>query len=162
MTTTVKVPPVSVTPGLSLLYSSRIEIDAPQQLGLSPHGERRIINITGGEFSGPRLAGRVLPGGADWQVVRGDGVAEVDARYTLETSDGDLIYVANWGLRHGPQEVIQRLAQGEAVDPGHYYFRTTPRFETGSTRYGWLNKLITVAVGERRSNEVIITVYEVT
>ncbi|KAA3626039.1 MAG: DUF3237 domain-containing protein [Proteobacteria bacterium] len=155
-------PPVSVTPGLRLLYSSRVGIATPHQLGRSPYGERRIINISGGEFAGPRLSGRILPGGADWQVVRDDGVAEVDARYTLETGEGDLIYVSDWGLRYGPADVIQRLSRGEDVDPGSYYFRTTPRFETGSQRYDWLNRMVAVAVGERRRNEVVITVYEVT
>lgn len=155
------VPIAAVTPGLSLLYSSRIEIETPQLFGRSPRGERRIINILGGEFSGPRLSGRILRGGADWQVVRQDGVAEVDARYTLQTDDGELIYVADWGLRHGPAELMQRMGRGENVDPTSYYFRTLPVFETAAPRYEWLNRVVAVAVGERRSHEVIITVYEV-
>ncbi len=156
------IPTVAVTPTLSLLYTSRVEIAAPLSLGKGPYGERRIINITGGAFSGPRLSGRILPGGADWQVVRHDGTAEVEARYTLETDDGALIYIANWGYRHGPPEVMQRLGAGEDVDPREYYFRTTPKFETGAAEYAWLNGVIAVAVGERRANEVIITVYAVT
>src|SRR5665647_1538799 len=95
-------PTVSVTPGLQLLYTSRIDIAPLLDVGKTPHGHRRIINILGGAFSGPRLSGRVLPGGADWQVVRSDGIVEVSARYTLETGDGALIYISNWGLRHGP------------------------------------------------------------
>ncbi len=154
-------PIVSVTPTLRFLYSSRVEVDAPMLLGHSPYGERRIINIKGGSFSGPRLSGRVLPGGADWQIIRSDGVAELEARYTLETADGALIYVYNRGIRRGPKEVMERLGSGVYVEPKEYYFRTTPIFETGAQAYSWLNGLITVAAGERRPNEVIITVYEV-
>ena len=78
----------------------------------------------------------------------------------LETEDGALIYIRNWGLRHGPPGVIARLGAGEKVDPGEYYFRTTPVFETGAAEYAWLNCIIAVAVGERRADAVLITVYE--
>lgn len=152
----------SAIPALALLYTSRIEIAAPLDLGGAPYGQRRVINITGGSFSGPRMSGRVLPGGADWQIIRGDGIVEVEARYTLATDDGALIYVENWGLRHGPAEVIRRLNAGEKVDASEYYFRTTPRFETGAPAYTWLNGVIAVAAGERRADAVIITAYEVT
>ena len=124
-------------------------------------GRRRIINITGGSFTGERLSGRVLPGGADWQVIRTDGVADLDARYTLETNDGALIYVRNHGLRHGPPEVLKQLMAGEAVDPSRYYMRTTPTFETGDARYTWLNRIICVATGARRAAAVELDVYEV-
>jgi uncharacterized protein DUF3237 len=154
-------PAVPVTPTLQLLYTSRIDIAAPLEIGKAAYGQRRVINITGGAFAGPRLSGRILPGGADWQVIRHDGIAELDARYTLETADGALIYIRNWGLRHGPPGVIARLGAGETVDPGEYYFRTTPVFETGAPAYAWLNGIIAVAVGERRANAVIITAYEV-
>jgi hypothetical protein len=135
---------------------------APQELGDTPQGRRRIIAITGGRFSGERLSGRVLPGGADWQLVRPDGVADLDARYTLETSDGALIYVRNRGYRHGPADILKRLASGESVDPGLYYMRTTPRFETGDARYAWLNRIICVASGARRRAAVDLDVFEVT
>jgi len=157
-----QVPEVSVKPTLRFLYSSRIEIDPPLIVGQSPYGERRIINITGGCFSGPRLSGRVLAGGADWQIIRPDGITEVEARYTLETQDGALIYIYNRGLRHGPPEVIARLASGEDVDPGEYYFRTMPVFETGASDYAWLNGMVAIATGQRQADEVVITVYEVT
>ena len=157
-----KVPQVSVTPSLQFLYTSSVEVETPLELGKSPYGERRIINIKGGAFSGPRLSGRVLPGGADWQIIRYDSITEVEARYTLETDDGALIYVSNWGLRHGPKEVMERLAAGEKVDASEYYFRTTPIFETGAPRYKWLNGLVAIAAGQRLANKVIITVYEVT
>ena len=157
-----KVARVSVTPSIQLLYTSAIKIETPLEVGKSPYGERRIINIKGGVFSGPILSGRVLPGGADWQIVRYDGITEVEARYTLETYDGALIYVSNGGLRHGPKEVMERLASGEEVNAAEYYFRTTPIFETGAPGYSWLNGLVSIAAGQRRANEVIITVYEVT
>jgi hypothetical protein len=111
--------------------------------------------------SGERLAGRVLPGGADWQVIRADGVAELDARYTLETDDGALVYVTNRGVRHGPAEVIRRLAAGEPVDPALYYMRTTPWFETGDARYAWLNRIVCVATGARRATAVELEVFEI-
>ena len=146
---------------LQPLLRAEITLAPPQELGDTPHGRRRVIAITGGSFRGEKLAGRVLAGGADWQLVRGDGVAELDARYTLETEDRALIYVRNFGYRHGPAEVIQRLAAGEAVDPALYYMRTTPRFETGAERYRWLNRLICVATGARRASAVELEVFEV-
>jgi hypothetical protein len=157
-----KIPVVELTPSLEFLYTSRIEIEQPLMVGQSPYGERRIINITGGSFEGPKLSGRILRGGADWQIIRQDGVTEVVAHYTLETHDGALIYIYNRGLRHGPPEVIRRLGRGEEVDPSEYYFRTTPVFETGAPGYEWLNSIVAVATGARKADEVIITVYEVT
>lgn len=147
---------------LQPLFRAEITLAAPQELGETPQGRRRIIGITGGRFSGARLSGRVLPGGADWQLIRPDGVANLDARYTLETSDGALIYVRNRGYRHGPADVLKRLASGESVDPGLYYMRTTPRFETGDPRYAWLNRIICVASGARRRDAVELEVFEVT
>ena len=143
------------------LFKAEITLAPPQELGDTPMGRRRIINITGGRFHGERLSGRVLPGGADWQVIRTDGVADLDARYTFETQDGALIYVRNHGLRHGPPEVLKRLMAGEAVDPVTYYMRTTPTFETGDARYAWLNRIICVATGARRAAAVELEVFEV-
>jgi hypothetical protein len=146
---------------LEPLLRAEITLAPPQELGETPHGRRRVIAITGGSFRGERLAGRVLPGGADWQLIRADGVAELDARYTLETVDRSLIYVRNFGYRHGPVEVMRRLAAGEPVDPSLYYMRTTPRFETGAERYRWLNGLICVASGARRAAAVELEVFAV-
>ena len=146
---------------LQPLLRAEVTLAPPQELGDAPLGRRRIIPITGGSFRGEKLAGRVLPGGADWQVIRADGVAELDARYTLETDDRALIYVRNFGYRHGPAEVMQRLAAGEPVDPSLYYMRTTPRFETGAERYRWLNRIICVATGARRQSTVELEVFEV-
>ena len=146
---------------LQLLLQARITLAAPRELGDTPRGRRRIIEITGGSFSGLRLSGRVLPGGADWQIVRADGVAYLDARYTLETADGALIYVENRGYRHGPRDVIERLARGEDVDPALYYMRTTPWFETSDPRYAWLNRIVCVGTGARRADAVELEFFEV-
>lgn len=143
------------------LFEVRVTLEPARDLGDTPLGRRRIIGITGGTFSGPRAAGRVLPGGADWQVIRADGVACLDARYTLETSDGALIYVQNRGYRHGPADVIGRLARGEDVDPALYYMRTTPWFETSDARYAWLNRSICVGTGARRAAAVELDFFEV-
>ena len=146
---------------LEALFRAEITLAPAQELGDAPLGRRRIIPISGGRFRGARLSGRVLPGGADWQIVRADGVSQLEARYTLETDDGALISVHNVGLRHGPPEVLKRLAAGEAVDPAQYYMRTTPAFETGDERYRWLNRLVCVATGARRKDAVERDVYEV-
>ena len=143
------------------LFRAEIALASPQELGDTPQGRRRIIGITGGRFAGERLSGRVLPGGADWQVIRADGVADLDARYTLETSDRALIYVRNRGYRHGPAEILRRLSSGEPVDPSLYYMRTTPRFETGDARYAWLNRIVCVATGARRPAAVELEVFEI-
>src|SRR6266850_1748214 len=146
---------------LQPLFRAEITLAQPQELGDTPQGRRRIVPITGGTFQGPRLSGRVLPGGADWQIVRTDGVAQLEARYTLETADGALIYVRNDGYRHGPAEIMQKLAAGAAVDPSAYYMRTVPRFETGDARYAWLNAIVCVASGARRAAAVELDVFEV-
>ena len=146
---------------LQPLFKAEISLAAAQELGATPQGRRRIIGITGGRFAGERLSGRVVPGGADWQVVRADGVADLDARYTLETSDGALIYVRNRGYRHGPAEVLKKLSAGEEVDPSLYYMRTTPLFETGDARYAWLNRIVCIATGARRAAAVELDVFEV-
>jgi hypothetical protein len=131
-------------------------------LGRTLLGERRIVPIAGGEVEGPRLHGRILSGGSDWQLVGPDGTALLEARYTVETYDGALVYVRNLGIRHGPPEVLERIQRGgEAVDPAEYYFRSTPRFESGDERYAWLNRIVAVGSGARLANEVLLDVYVV-
>src|SRR6201989_2423591 len=117
----------------------QVTVAAPQKIGPVPHGTRVTAPISDGRFEGPRLRGRVLPGGGDWTLLRGDGVLELDLRVTLETDDGALIHMTSFGLRHGPPETIAALARGERVDPSTYYFRTTPRFETAHSKYRFLN-----------------------
>ena len=143
------------------LLKAEITLAPAQELGAAPLGRRRIIGITGGRFAGERLSGRVLAGGADWQVIRSDGVADLDARCTLETTDGALIYVRNRGYRHGPADVLKKLSEGKEVDPSLYYMRTTPWFETGDARYAWLNRMVCVATGARRPAAVELEVFEV-
>ena len=152
---------VPTVPTLEHLCRVTVELAIPMSMGATPLGERRVIPIVGGQFTGARLAGEVLAGGADWQLVRPDGAALLDARYTLRTNDGALIYVSNRGLRRGPREVLERLVRGEDVDPASYYFRTVPAFETGSERYAWLNDMISVCSGIRTANSVILEMYTV-
>jgi len=146
---------------LEPLLRIRVTLEPIRDLGVTPLGRRRIIGITGGTFSGPRIAGKVLPGGADWQVIRPDGSAYLDARYTLQTDDGALIYVNNKGYRHGPKDVIERMARGEDVDPSLYYMRATPWFETSAPKYDWLNRTICVASGARKPDCVELEFFEV-
>ena len=146
---------------LEPLLSADVTLAPPQEFGPTPQGRRRIIAITGGTFMGARLKGRVLPGGADWQVIRADGVAVLDTRYTLETHDGALIYVQNRGIRHGSTETIRKLTAGEHVDPSQYYMRSTPVFETADARYDWLNSIVCVGSGARLPAAVKLEFYEV-
>ena len=151
-----------VAPRLERLCRATVLIGEPLVVGDTPLGRRRIVPITGGRVEGPRLQGVVLPGGADWQIVRSDGGAVLEARYTIRAADGALIYVRNVGVRHGPPEVLARLGRGEPVDPAAYYFRTTPRFETGAPSYAWLNDLIAIGSAVRRPDAVILDFFAVT
>jgi hypothetical protein len=145
----------------NLLMALEVVLGTPQKIGVVAHGTRVTAPITGGHFEGPRLRGRVLPGGGDWTLLRSDGVLELDLRLTLETDDGALIHMASFGLRHGPPDVLAALARGEHVDPSSYYFRTTPRFETGHPKYAFLHRIRTVASGDRRPTGPIYTVEEI-
>src|SRR6516165_5339526 len=128
-------PPFSSTqPQLSFVMDLRVQVGKPIEVGAVSKGRRRIIAIEGGTVEGPDLRGVVLAGSADWQIVRADGVTELEARYTLQTDVGELIYVQNTGLRHGPADVMLKLLAGEAVDPALVYFRTVPVFETAAPR----------------------------
>jgi Protein of unknown function (DUF3237) len=138
-----------------------VELEPILHLGPTPYGDRRIVPIAGGRFDGPRLRGRIVPGGADWQIVRADGVADIEARYTLETEAGERILVRSEGLRHGPEDAIAALARGEPVDPAAYYFRTIIRFETGAPALAWMNRILTVARGAREPTCVRLDVFEV-
>jgi hypothetical protein len=150
-----------VAPTLELLARVRANIAAPQVVGATLLGERRVVPIIGGEIAGPQLRGRILPGGADWQLVAADGTARLEARYTVETEDGALVYVRNLGLRHGPPDVLDRIQRGEAVDPAEYYFRSTPSFESGDERYVWLNRIVAVGSGARLARQVKLDIYAV-
>ena len=150
-----------VAPRLAKLCRARVKVAAPLELGATPAGTRRIIAIEGGTVEGERLSGEVVPGGADWQIVRDDGMALLEARYTVRTRDGALVYVRNIGIRRGPREVLARVAAGEAVDPREYYFRSSPVFEAADPRYAWLNGIVAVGSAVRLKDEVILDFYVV-
>lgn len=137
------------------LFELTAELGELVSMGAAPLGERRVVEITGGRFEGPGMRGRVLSGN-DWQIARRDGVLELDARYVIRDERGGLVRVVSQGYRHGAADVMARLARGEEVDPGDYFFRTTMRFETGDQELAWLNKTIAVATAERKPREVIL------
>lgn len=143
------------------IFTIQCELDGIISLGQTPLGERRIINILGGPVTGIKLNGRVLPGGADWQIVRADGATDIQARYTIETDTGARILVSSEGLRHGPPDILARLARGENVDPALYYFRTLMRFETADPAVDWMNRILAIARGQREARSVRLDVYEV-
>jgi hypothetical protein len=145
-----------------LAFEAHVTVAAPLIVGPATIGLRRIVPITGGTVSGPRFTGRVVPGGADWQVVRPDGVLQIEAKYTLESNEGVLVMVTNRGMRHGPAAVIDKLARGAAVDPSEYYFRTSAEFEAPTeSKYVWMNRAMFVGVAERTATAAIIRFYEV-
>ena len=148
-------------PELALLFEARATLSAPHVVGETPQGLRRVVPITGGTFSGPKLSGEILSGGADWQYLRGDGVMVIEAQYLLRTDDGVLIQVHNQGLRHGPPEVMQRLAAGQVVDAREYYFRATPSFSAPASRYDWLNRSLFVCSGARLAQAVQLWFYQI-
>lgn len=147
------------TPALEWLADFSLQVETPIEVGVTPLGQRRVIPILSGTVRGPLLNARVLPGGADFQLIRhesGDDVttADIEARYVLETDDGARIYVVNAGVRSGHASVIARLNRGEPVDPSEIYFRTAPRFETAAPRYRWLMQHLFVAAGRRHPDRV--------
>ncbi len=142
------------------LFEIRANVAAAQVTADGPYGTRRFIPINGGSFSGDRLEGRVLPGGADCQLIRPDGVAELDVRVALQTADGVVLLMKGVGMRHGPAEVLARLAHGERVDPREYYFRETMMFEAPRGPYDWLNRLIAVGTGQRQADQVVIQIFQ--
>jgi Protein of unknown function (DUF3237) len=148
-------------PRLEFIFAAHVTVEGPLDFGDIGKGRRRVVPITGGEFSGPSIHGAVLGGGGDWQIIRGDGVAELDARYTLRTDDGALIHVRNMALRHGPPAVMADLAAGRPVAPGSYYFRGATFFETGAAQYAWLTRHIVICTGHREPDLVKIAFYRI-
>jgi hypothetical protein len=148
-------------PTLTWVMTLRVQVGAPMELGEVAGGLRRIIPILGGSFEGPAIRGKVLAGGADWQMVRADGLAEVDTRYALQTDAGQIIYIQNAGIRHASPEATKKLLAGEPVDPSQVYFRTVPRFETSAPELRSLTRAIFIGTGERYPTEVVIHVWRV-
>lgn len=131
-------------------------------LGPAKHGERRYVPLGGGTVRGPELNGTLVDGGVDWQILRADGVLEIAAHYVIRADDGGLIEVQSDGLRHGPAEVMARLARGEAVEPDAYFFRTLVRFTTGAPAWLHLNRVMALAVGQREASRVRLDFYRIT
>jgi hypothetical protein len=153
---------VAVVPTLELLYASRFELGPGVDIGATALGVRRMVPITGGAFEGPKLSGVVLPGGEDWQLIRSDGVVEVDARYVLQTEGGARIHVRNRGILHAPREVLVGFLRGNYPPPDAYYFRTHPVFESGHPDCTWLQRVSAVATAEVRAGQVLVTAYALT
>ena len=144
------------------LFQISIELHPILDLGMTPMGERRIVPVAGGHFSGERLRGEILPHtGSDLLLTRADGSFRQDVRMTLRTDDGALILMTYRGVRHSAPEVGNRIARGEAVSPAEYYLRTAPFFETGAISYAWLNRTLAIGVGERKPNGAIYDVFEI-
>ena len=143
------------------LFQMSLTVGEMLAVGETPGGNRRVGLVTGGWFRGDRLSGEVLGGGSDWQSLRSDGSTQLDVRLHLKTDDGALILMRYQGLRHGPAELMQRLASGETVDPAAYYFRINPMFETASDTYGWLNRILAVGMGHRVANIPIYNLFEI-
>src|SRR6195256_3241982 len=120
------------------VFSLAIKVGAPIVAGDFGHGVRRIIPILGGEVRGDGIKGAILPCGADFQTIRPNGFTELEAKYAFEMEDGAIVYIENVGIRFGPKPLLDRIAQGEIVDPAQIYFRSVPKFETGAAKYRWL------------------------
>ncbi|MCB1348723.1 MAG: DUF3237 domain-containing protein [Maritimibacter sp.] len=151
-----------VTPGLDYVFTIEAEIGPPRSGGPSPRGERLHIPIVGGRVFGPRLSGKILPGGSDWPLVGPDGHSRIEARYTIEADDGTPIYVVNRGLRVSDDAVRERLRAGEAVAPDQYYMRGAPVFDAPSGPHAWLNERLFVCSLAPGRNSVNIQVFCVT
>jgi hypothetical protein len=139
----------------------RLDVKPIVVVGQTPGGIRRLGIIPGGTFEGERLAGTVVDGGSDWQLVRADASTALDVRVVLRTTDNALIAMTYRGVRHGPPEVLARIDHGESVDPTSYYFRILPMFETAAPRYYWLNRNVAVGTGHRLPAGPVYSVFEV-
>jgi hypothetical protein len=148
--------PLSLRPFADL----SVLVGAPIEVGDSGRGRRRMIPITGGEVHGDGWRARVLPGGADYQLVVGETRAELDAHYVLETDSGELVYVRNRAVRTAPAEVTAALVRGEPVDPALVYFRCMPSFETAAPALRWINDRLFVGTGQRHPERVVMSFYE--
>ncbi|MCQ4160811.1 DUF3237 domain-containing protein [Roseomonas sp. GC11] len=150
---------MTTAPMPEFLATIRVAVAPPLLFGAGPLGERRVVPILGGQVEGPALRGEVLPGGADHQLIRPDGVAEIEARYSLRLAGGALVHVVNRGLRHAAPEDMARLLRGEPVPPERVYFRTAPVFETGAAEFQWLHRRLFLGLGERQPDSVLIRLY---
>ncbi len=147
-------------PDLEKIATLTIDVAQPVSAGQTGLGLRRLIPIESGTITG-KIEGRILPGGADSQIIRPNGRTDLSARYLIETEDGDIIYLENNGIRQVDTAYRKRAAQGEIIPPEHVYFRTVPVFETGSETYNWLMDKIFIGAATRLENQVLVEVYQV-
>jgi len=143
------------------VFSLAIEVGAPVVAGDLGYGTRRVIPVLGGTVKGEGIDGTIHRGGADFQIIRPDGFTELEAKYTFELDDGAVIYIANYGIRFGPKEALDRIARGEIVDPALIYFRSVPKFETAHPDYRWLMQNLFIGVGARHPDRVELAVHQV-
>ena len=148
-------------PTLNFFADLSVQVDKPQEVGLTHHGVRRLIPILGGQVQGQGWTARVLPGGADFQLIVNERMAELDARYTIETDAGDLIFVQNYAVRTAAPDVMARLVRGEPVPPESVYFRCSPRFETASASLGWISERLFIGTGARHPDKVVMRFFDV-
>ncbi|MFB6251470.1 MAG: DUF3237 domain-containing protein [Halobellus sp.] len=146
--------------GLERVMELDVEVESPIEIGDTGDGQRRIIPILGGTATG-KIEGEVLSTGADYQIYRDRRPSEIVAKYAIETSDGDRIYVENRGMRFADPEVSERIREGKPVDPADVYFCSVPEFEVPTSELEWLENHIFVATGTRRSKGVRLAVYQV-
>ena len=149
------------TPHLKFFADLSVEVAKPIEVGQTIHGTRRLISIIGGTVKGDGWTARVLPGGADFQLIVNAQMAELDARYALETDAGDVIYVQNHAIRTASPEVMAKLIKGEVVSPESVYFRCTPRFETASPVLSWISERLFIGTGARHPDRVVMRFFEV-
>jgi Protein of unknown function (DUF3237) len=154
--------PLPPPPVLVPMMRVMCEVGTLVSLGPGKYGERRYVPLGGGSVAGPELNGTLVEGGVDWQVQRGDGVLDIAAHYVIRTADGALIEVQSDGVRHGPADVMARLARGDAVPRDAYFFRTILRFQTGAPQWLHLNKVLALACGQREATRVVLDVYRIT
>lgn len=148
-------------PGLLHFADLRVEVGAPVEVGDVGHGVRRLIPIHGGHCVARDWTARVLPGGADFQLLVSARSARLEARYVLETDGGDRIYVDNRAVRSAETEVMARLVRGEPVDPAQVYFRCVPRFEVSAPALAWMRERLFLGTGVRTPDAVQLSFYEV-
>ena len=146
---------------LDYLMTYRADLKPAVAIGEGPSGTRRIMDVTGGTFEGPKLRGTLLPSGGDWLVTGADGVSRLDVRATFLTDDGAHIYAQYYGINIASEKAAAKRAGGGSSDFGDAYFMTSPRFETGDPRYAWLNAIVAVAEGRGGPGFVEYRVYQV-
>lgn len=148
-------------PSLEYAFSARVELNPPIEQGTVNGLRMRFVPISGGTVSGPKLSGKVLPGGGDWQSISQDGLTDVHALYTLQADDGTVIAIDNSGVRTASKQVTDRISKGEQVGPDDYYFRTAARFTVQDGPHAWLGRTLFVARGIRMPDHVVIDFYQV-